>query len=167
MLNAKYQGLAYITGRLSASYKCYLLAQGQSPAPPPLLMCLSAPLDAFQNCQAQVRARCPDGSAECLQTTQHKHARGRRPVRRGENRHTGSTLSAASAALVLLACHTAALAGCRHCRQAQRPNHHTACTHWQTHFSKVCAPEQCQTRRLLAVLAACKVPRPFYGWHAH
>ena len=105
----------------------------------PLLMCLSARLDAFQNCQAQVQAWCPDGSAECLQITQHKHARGRRPVRRVGNRHTGTTLSAASAAPLLRACHTAASAGCRHCRQARRPNHHTACTHWHTHPTTLCS----------------------------
>ena len=68
MLNAKYQGLAYIMGRLSACYKCYLLAQGQFPCLSPLLMCLSAPLDAFQNCPAQVQAWCPDGSAECCKS---------------------------------------------------------------------------------------------------
>lgn len=106
---------------------------------PPLLMCLAAPLDAFQNCQAQGQAWRPDGRAECLQITQHKHARGRRPVRRVENRHTGSTLSAASAALVLLACRTAAWAGCRHCRHAHRPNHHTTCTHWHTNFITLCS----------------------------
>lgn len=130
-------------GTLSACYKYYLQAQGQSPAFLPLLMCLSAPLDAFQNCQAQVQAWCPDGRAECheiIQHTQHKHAKERRPARRVENRHAGTTLSASHPPRI---CSGPAApqpaAGCRHCRQAQCPTT-TQLAVTDTHLSLLCAP---------------------------